>query len=60
MNPKNPNDERSTENEPERRDETPEAPDRSAAPPAAPPMEREHETQAGALEEDERRKREGR
>jgi hypothetical protein len=52
---KEPNKDRTPETKTEPRDEERGSPDRATAP----PIEREHETYAGVLEEDERRKREG-
>jgi hypothetical protein len=56
MNPKDPTKDPVRET----RTEPPHEESESPKPTAAPPIEREHETSAGALEEDERRKREQR
>jgi hypothetical protein len=54
MNPKDPNKERRPEKKTEPRHDERESPERTSAP----PIEREHETYAGVIEEDERRERE--
>jgi hypothetical protein len=56
MNPEEPNKERSREKRTEPRHDERGSTERNPAP----PIEREHETHAGVVEEDERREREGR